>query len=397
MKIAVFIKRTTFHKGYGGLETQNKVLCEELVKRGHKIIVFSPKAGLEEENKILNKVNYRFIKADYYYKILSFFNPHNWAKRSYEVFKKLHKEEPFDIVLSQSSAGEGIIKNKKELAVPVITISHGSIASEMKTYLQTERIKRVMDIYWLIKNIQYFLRMFFGRQRLVVLHADKVIAVSSYIKEALIEETFCSEDKIEVVNNGIDPRLIESLPRENIEDDKTNIIYIGRIDKSKGIYELINIFNGLTEKQILLHIVGGGPELENLKSKNDNSNIIFYGMKKHEEALSLLKGSDIFVFPTKRIEGFPMVLVEAAFCKLPIVAFNKGGVRDMVIDNKTGHLIEEKNIEEFKIRLRELIKDINKRKEFGQNNYHYALQNLTILKMIDKYEKIMNDIFKGRK
>ena len=42
MKIAVFTKATTFHEGYGGLETQNKALCEKLAERGHKVTIFSP-------------------------------------------------------------------------------------------------------------------------------------------------------------------------------------------------------------------------------------------------------------------------------------------------------------------------------------------------------------------
>lgn len=40
MRIGVFIKSTTFHKGHGGLETQNKVLCEGLAGRGYEVIVF---------------------------------------------------------------------------------------------------------------------------------------------------------------------------------------------------------------------------------------------------------------------------------------------------------------------------------------------------------------------
>ena len=45
MQIAVFIKRTTLHPTFGGLETQNKLLCEGLVSRGHTVTIFSPKLG----------------------------------------------------------------------------------------------------------------------------------------------------------------------------------------------------------------------------------------------------------------------------------------------------------------------------------------------------------------
>ena len=65
MHIAVFTKKTTFHKGYGGLETQNKLLVEELVRRGNSVIVFSPKAEIETDGTVDSGVTYVFIPAVY--------------------------------------------------------------------------------------------------------------------------------------------------------------------------------------------------------------------------------------------------------------------------------------------------------------------------------------------
>jgi glycosyltransferase involved in cell wall biosynthesis len=190
MRIAVFIKSTTFHANFGGLETQNKILCEGLSGRGHEVVVFTNKKEIPENEKELNHVKYVFINASYRY-LFSSLNPNSWEKKSVSVFKKFHAEKRFNLVLSQSSAGIGIIKHKKELDMRVISISHGTSVGELLTHVQN--IKSIKDIFWAIRNIQYVARQYFGRQREFILNADKVIAVSKAVKKQLLEETFVPE------------------------------------------------------------------------------------------------------------------------------------------------------------------------------------------------------------
>jgi len=86
MRIAFFIKSTTFHNGYGGLETQNRALCEELVARGHDILVFSPQRELKCETKYEKGVKYHFVPCVYR---LARFNKKNWFFKSRKI-KKIH-------------------------------------------------------------------------------------------------------------------------------------------------------------------------------------------------------------------------------------------------------------------------------------------------------------------
>lgn len=116
MRIAVFIKNTTFHTGFGGFETQNKVLCEGLVSRGHSVVVFSPKRDLEKEKAQENGVNYVFVPSIFRrFSALSSGNKKSWINKSVEVFADFHKKEPFNLIISQSSGGLGVIKEKKNL------------------------------------------------------------------------------------------------------------------------------------------------------------------------------------------------------------------------------------------------------------------------------------------
>ncbi len=392
MKIAVFTKSTTLHKGHGGLETQNKELCEGLSKRGHKITIFSPKKDLEFDKFEENGINYVFIDADYKNYILSPFLKNSWSKRSLEIFSELQKKEKFDLVLGQSSAAESIIENKNKLEVKTVSISHGTTLSEFNTFVKN--ISDIKDLYWLVRNFQYFIRQYFGRQRRFVLHSDKVIAVSQYVKKALISETFVDERRVEVVHNGVDgnPYKIEKNSRDI--GGLVHIYFIGRIERSKGILTIIDIVNKI-DRDVVLHVVGAGPcqkEAEKMVAKYKiQEKVIFHGKMPHYEFIKKVH-PDIFVFPTKRVEGFPMVIVEAMFAGMPTVAFDCGGVSDAVIDEETGFLIDAGKEEEFKEKLEKLIDDFDMRQKFGRNSKEIAEKDYTIGTMVDRYEKIFTEV-----
>ena len=101
MNIAVFIKRTTFHKGFGGLETLNKALCEGLVGRDHRVTVFSPKHELDKDQEKINGVRYQYVGCSYRSLAgFAYFDKNNWVNRSVAEFEKLHEQNPFDLIIA---------------------------------------------------------------------------------------------------------------------------------------------------------------------------------------------------------------------------------------------------------------------------------------------------------
>ena len=394
MNIAVITKSTTLHKGHGGLETQNKALCEGLSKRGHKITIFSPKKDIEFDKYEENGINYVFIEADYRNYLFSAFRKNSWSKKSLEVFTDYHQKQKYDLVLGQSSAAESIIENKNTLEVKTVSISHGTTLSEFNTFVKN--ISSIKDLYWLVRNFQYFIRQYFGRQRRFVLHSDKVIAVSEYVKKALISETFVDDRRVEVVHNGVDGDAYKIEKTNRDIGGLVHTYFIGRLERSKGILTVIDIINKI-DRDVVLHVIGSGPcqkEAEKLVAKlKIQEKVIFHGKMPHYEFIKNVR-PDIFVFPTKRIEGFPMVIVEAMFAGIPTVAFDWGGVSDAVIDGKTGFLIRAGDNEEFKEKLIKLIDSIEMRQEMGKNSREIAEKDYTIDTMVDRYEKIFTEVLK---
>ncbi len=392
MKIAVFIKSTTLHASYGGLETQNKVLCEGLVKRGHAVTVFTPckEHPPGEENQ--NGITYVFIPASYRY-FLSSLNSNSWERKSIKVFTKYQSESSFDLVISQSTGGIGIIKNKENLGVKVISIAHGTTGGELQTHFAN--IRNLKDLYWALRNLQYSIRQYFGRQRDYILHADCVVAVSNAVKAQIIDETFAPQQKIEVIHNGINLEVYQGVTRSE-SFGPVRLIYTGRVVKSKGLFDLADALAQIKDENWLLDVIGDGEDLDELKTYTSNlglsDKIIYQGKVSHEEVMQRLFNADVYVLPTKRVEGFPMTLVEAMFAELAIVAADIGGVADAVEDENTGYLINPGNIESLKNKLLSLIKDKNLRINMGRSGKIKALNEFTADVMLDKYEQVMKGL-----
>lgn len=395
MRIAVFIKRTTFHKSYGGLETQNKSLCEELARRGHEVYVFSPQLDYSGK-KILrdNGISYVFVKSSY--RSLGGFahlDKNNWQNRSFEDFMFIHKQTPFDIILGQSSAALGLIKRKNEFDVPIVSISHGTTIGEYRTRLLS--LDGFNDWLKLIPDTAYVLFNFFKRQREFILHSNRVIAVSKAVKNALVDETFVPEEKVKVIYNGINSSKVRyEEAREN--KDRIRFLYLGLVHKSKGLGDLVKAIKNISKAT--LTVIGDGPYLQDLEefiTKNNlQDRVDLKGKVKHDDVLEMLTNFDIFVLPSRRVEGFPMTLVEAMFAGLPIIGSDMGGIPEAIEEGSTGFVIESGNIKQLEEKMNYLINNEEDRKNMSIKSRKKAESEFTIENMVDRYEKVIKGVIK---
>ena len=172
-------------------------------------------------------------------------------------------------------------------------------------------------------------------------------------------------------NNG---KLIRE--QLGISENTTLLITVGRYHIKKGhdlIPKIADFLRGKHVKFKWLLIGNGLDKLRNEIEYRDLSNYIILkdeigiqnAFNKNGEAkipddelIDLLKCSDIFVFPT-RLEGFPMVIIEAMAAGLPIVTTNSPGVREIVIHDKTALLSEIDDIDSIASNIIKLTKDNN--------------------------------------
>lgn len=115
-------------------------------------------------------------------------------------------------------------------------------------------------------------------------------------------------------------------------------LYIGRLSEEKGVRVLIDAWSRLRDA-IPLVVVGEGPladEVTQQVERQGLSAVSILGRLPNQEVLGLLHGARFLVLPSVCFEGFPMTVVEAFGCGVPVIASGHGGAREIIKDGSTG-------------------------------------------------------------
>lgn len=150
------------------------------------------------------------------------------------------------------------------------------------------------------------------------------------------------ETKITVIHNGLNPHQIKKIPTK---EKKKTAIFLGALSKDKGIEDAIQTFSIInrTSNNWQFWIVGKGEQhyLETLKSQCHNLNIgkkvKFWGYVEEGKKFELLSRAHVLINPSIR-EGWGLVVIEAASVGTPTVGYNVAGLKESIVDGKTGIL-----------------------------------------------------------
>lgn len=128
-----------------------------------------------------------------------------------------------------------------------------------------------------------------------------------------------------------------SLPLTVDVRKKDQYLYVGRLEKLKGIRVLLDAWKAFPEKKLLL--CGNGPEEEWVRSyidRNHLTGVVLLGMRPHGEVLRLMAESRALIMPTMWYEGQPMVILESYAAGTPVIASDIGNAGAMVEPDVTG-------------------------------------------------------------
>ena len=378
---------------FGGV-SQFYNLSKNLVKRGHKVIVYTTdiKDRYSRLSNIKGGRDIDGIKV-YYFKNVSnsLATKHRLSvpkgmsaaiKRELSNFDiiHLHNVRTFQNVIIHHYA--------KKYNIPYVLQARGSLL----TFFHKGWQKRIFDAIW-------------GHR--ILEDASKLIA-STPIEAAQYRSMGINEGKIEIIPNGIELSEFNNLPargefrrKHSLGDNQRIILFLGRIHKIKGLNLLVTVFAELSRllNNVKLVMVGPDdgylPSLKKLIADLEITNEVFFtGHLYGEDKVEAYVDADVFVLPSI-YEIFGNVVLEACACGTPVVVTDRCGIADAV-DGQAG-LVVPYDKKALGKAILEILSDDKKRHEFGECGKSLIRQQFNWLAIAQRIEHVYESCISSRR
>jgi phosphatidyl-myo-inositol alpha-mannosyltransferase len=355
----------------GGVQECVMAAQKELIKRGHDVHIITPRSREASENPPKGTllvgagtdVRSPFSTTA---QISASINPDELGRIVDEYdFDILHFHEPWVPVLSRQLLG----KSK--------SINVATFHARMPDGVMTKTIETVITPY--TKSI---LKSF-----------DALTAVSEPAAQYVRRLT---SEPIELIPNGID--LKKYRVKRSGPSSKKAILYIGRLERRKGVNLLIDAFARLNDKDSQLLIVGDGPDWDKLEAQVETKglkNVTFLGYVSEADKIRLLRDASVFSSPAIYGESFGIVLLEAMACGVPIVAANNAGYLSVMQGRGFISLVDPEDTEQFARHLALMLYDDELVKLWRKWAANYVKQ-FDYTTIVDHYEKLYKRLMKQK-
>lgn len=316
-----------------------------------------------------------------YRDIFTFKNGFKFLKEifnSVSVLNQLHKEYKFDIVYSNTLA-----------------VLLGAIFSKKK------RIKHIWHVHEIIEHPKTIAWLF---PKILYYCSNQIICNSDATKKNIIERDNRNEKKIVVIHNGIQENKcnLKNTKKSDYGFSENDVVLtlVGRISRLKGHNWLLQTFNGYFKNSKNIKLLFVGSPVPN--QEHYLNNIVEYIRKNNltecvkitpftQELDGIWNITDIALMPSTEKESFGLVAAEAMMYKKPVIASNDGGLKEIIVNNETGFLVETLNKEELKEAIEILINDSDKRIIFGENGYNRIISKFNTRNYVLKLEEILEN------
>ena len=234
---------------------------------------------------------------------------------------------------------------------------------------------------------------------------DRVVTISDGIRQVLLSEGL-DENKITLVRSAVDfssfPDPISRdvfLQRFGLSDDNLVIGCAAQLIERKGHRFLIDALPDVASQfpQLSVLLFGKGSQEKALKQQVTRLGldkiVSFPGFV--DDIKSIYPHLDILVHPAL-MEGLGVALIEASYCKLPIIAARAGGIPEIVHDQETGILTEPGQSEPIKNALLSLLGDNHLRHEMGDKAHVLARDTFSVAPMVEGNHRVYQTVLQKK-
>lgn len=315
-------------------------------------------------------------------------------RKAYLKLKELMMEFKPDIVHTHASKA-GALGRQAAFACSIPVVIHTFHGHVFHSYFG--KLKTL-----LYKNVE----------RRLAKRTDAIIAISDGQKRELcIHHRIAPEEKFRVINLGFDLssfyekrlRLREEVRADyKLNETDVAIAIIGRLAPIKNhdfFFETVRAALQRVNRNVRVFIVGDGVERERLEKIASEINTIYPNtivFTSWIKDIGRFNAAMDIICLTSKNEGTPVSLIEAQAANIPVITTNVGGVKDVVLEGETGHIIENGDLQGYTNCLVELINDEKKRMKMSQNGWNFVKEKFHYDALVKKTEALYIDLLKKK-
>ncbi|MCS7200799.1 MAG: glycosyltransferase family 4 protein [Patescibacteria group bacterium] len=265
--------------------------------------------------------------------------------------------------------------------------------------LYEDRIDRIKKEKFIRKLRDYAsLPILLFLEGLIFKRANKILALSYYTRNKIINKYSFTKNKIETAFYPVDTNIF--YPLENRKRKNNYILFTGRFtDERKNIILLLKAFLYIKENKKLnfdlkLKLVGDKPNflvLDFIRKNNLENKVEILDFLPNDKLLKIYQNALLFVIPSFQ-EGLCISALEALACGVPVISTKCGGPEEFVIDDYNGYLVNNNDLNDLIEKILMFIKlDDSRKQQMGENARRYILENYSIEKIWPKFFQFFHE------
>jgi glycosyltransferase involved in cell wall biosynthesis len=340
----ILIINTLYHPNHiGGAERSVQFLAESLCVSGKDVVVVSLSMDGEERVRSVNGVKVYYLKQR---NLFNRFSRQHYATYQYLFWHLLDSYNPFIAACVQR-----IIRVEKPDIINTHNISGFSPAVwSLPRRHRCPIVHTIRDYYLLCPHSSMFKngrncdRICFGcrflsiTKKLLSRNVDAIVGISNFVLQRhLTFKYFPGSNAHKVIHNSYETPRTEGL-RKSSQDGLT-FGFLGRLQPRKGIELFLSNFARISSDKVFANVGGQGDDkyIKSIQNHFSNQRIRYLGWV---EPAPFFEKIDVLVVPSLWHEPLGRVVIEAFAHGIPVIASNRGGLRELIDEGRTGVLFD---------------------------------------------------------
>lgn len=276
---------------------------------------------------------------------------------------KFHKKEG---IKQRLKLYKEIRKRYKEVNPDIIHCHLETVTINICLALLLKKVKIIETIHNIKISHKNILKFFIAKK------VNKIITIANSVNQMLINNIKINKKKVYQIYNGIDISKFRCVRKFDENKKNINVVAIGRLEKQKNYYMMLESFKKLTKKckrkniAVNLSIYGQGTLKDSLIKYIDDNKMDNVQLKGITTDIPLVLAQNDIYLMTSIYEGLSISLIEALVSGISIICTDVGG-NEEIIHEGAGVLIKSENVDECFEALYELSTNTKKRKELYDN------------------------------